>query len=132
MKHIGNELNVVLSTRRIKKKVFAEKLGMSDVNLSKVLKKDSVDAELLERITNLLQLPISFWFDENVTLNSLKAGIEFKDPIMSSDAGQQDAEVKFLRTLLSEKERTIQILMRSIDAEKTPIISEPSDFFKKK
>lgn len=131
MKHIGNELNVVLSTRRIKKKVFAEKLGMSDVNLSKVLKKDSVDAELLERITNLLQLPINFWFDENVTLNSLKSNPDLKESL-STDSNQCDAEINFLRTLLAEKERTIQILMRSADAEKSPIIADPNDFFKTK
>jgi len=128
MKHIGNELNIVLSTRRIKKKVFAEKLGMSDVNLSKVLKKDSVDAELLERITKLLELPISFWFEEEVTLNSLNTASERH----SSPEGSSDTEIQFLKTLLVEKERTIQILMRGASSEKTPPLSEPGDFFKKK
>lgn len=128
MKHIGNELNIVLSTRRIKKKVFAEKLGMSDVNLSKVLKKDSVDAELLERITNLLELPISFWFDEKVTLNSLNS-ITHSGSL--SEENNQESELNFLRTLLAEKERTIQILMRSAGSEKSPTLSDPGDYFKK-
>lgn len=128
MKHIGNELNTVLSARRIKKKVFAEKLGMTDVNLSKILKKKSVDAELLERISILLDMPIHFWFDEGVSLHSLEleAGDSYV-PALSRKS--QDPEVELLRALLAEKERTIQLLIKRVSTA-NPTLSDPEIFFK--
>ena len=116
MKHIGNELNTILSARRIKKKVFAGKLGMTDVNLSKILKKESIDAGLLERISSLLRMPINFWFDENLSPD-----------ILFSDVAPSDisSEMGFLRQMIQEKERTIQILMnKGVDRINTQVAEE--------
>lgn len=66
MKHIGKEVDNILFQRGLKKKDFADMLGMSDVNLSKVLKKSSVDAQLLEKIAINLQVPVSSFFDDAV------------------------------------------------------------------
>lgn len=65
MKHIGNEIDALLFQKQIKKKDFANSIGMSDVNLSKVLKKVSLDAALLEKIATALNIPASYFFNDN-------------------------------------------------------------------
>lgn len=115
MKHIGNELDRILSSnRRIKKKEFAKKINMSDVNLSKIFKKESIDSALLERISKTLNIPISFWFDEKADIpkitqtgNGNKSQVGNGNVIVESQAN----EIEHLKQLLEEKERTIQILM---------------------
>ena len=75
MKHIGNELNIILSkNKKIRKKEFAEKIGMTDVNLSKIFRKDSIDSALLEKISKILNIPITFWFYEDYYLNIAQIG----------------------------------------------------------
>jgi transcriptional regulator with XRE-family HTH domain len=65
MKNIGFEIDKILTERRSKKKDFAEKLNMSVVNLSKIVHKSSIDAELLEKIARTLGVPVSYFFDES-------------------------------------------------------------------
>lgn len=72
MKHIGNEIDNMLFQKQIKKKDFANSIGMSDVNLSKILKKSSLDAALLEKIAQALNVSASYFFDDN-SLSSFEA-----------------------------------------------------------
>lgn len=67
MKHIGNEIDTILFKRQLKKKDFANSIGMSDVNLSKVLKKASLDAALLEKIAQALNIPASYFFENTIS-----------------------------------------------------------------
>ncbi len=131
MKHVGNELNNILSSRRIKKKTFAQTIGMTDVNLSKVLKKDSIDAELLEKISLALRVPISFWFDDKMTLSKISLSMDDKDKELLSELEQRDSEIDFLKVLLSEKERTIQILMQKSEFGNSQIAADPSGYLNK-
>ena len=123
MKHIGNELNKILSNNKmITKKEFArDQLGMTDVNLSKILKKDSIDAKLLERISKALEVPISFWFDESLVTISQNVHGD-KNQVVSgnghwitlSDKNELqflENEIDHLKQIIEEKERLIQVLM---------------------
>jgi len=122
MKHIGNELNIILSkNKKIRKKEFAEKIGMTDVNLSKIFKKESVDSVLLEKISKTLNIPITFWFDEDdhdcPNINQKGKGniIGNQNHVTIADCESKleiaNKEIDHLQALLEEKERTIQILM---------------------
>ena len=42
MKHIGNQIKQILEARKIVKKQFASELGMSELNLYKILRKESL------------------------------------------------------------------------------------------
>ncbi len=132
MKHIGNELNSLLSSRRIKKKDFAKKLGMSDVNLSKTLKKESVSAVFLERISIALGVPITFWFDDMMTINTLSIPSNEKEKSLQQEVEQCDKEIHYLKDLLLEKERTIQILMQKYEMEDTQMAAEGEKKSRKK
>jgi transcriptional regulator with XRE-family HTH domain len=119
MKHIGNEIDKILTQKRIKKKDFAEKLGMTAVNLSLILKKNSIDAELLEKFSNVLNLPISHWFDENSSpnnyINANNHSVALGNHSVTGDISLSNCqkELEHLKQLLEEKERTIQILMKN-------------------
>lgn len=135
MKHIGSELNKILIDRKIKKKDFASKLGMTDVNLSKIFKKDSIDAALLGKIAELLNIPVSHFFDgkSNVTNIGHKVigqGNQVGDILLANYENQLSLERKLERTiveneflrqevadkksLLEEKERYIKLLLRQL------------------
>lgn len=74
MKHIGNEINKILTDRKIVKKRFAAEIGTSEVNLQKIVKKASINAELLYKIANALDVPIGYFFDEEVVINKTEIG----------------------------------------------------------
>lgn len=136
MKHIGDELDVILKSRKIVKRKFAEQLGMTDVNLSKILKKASVDAALLNKIAGLLCIPVSYFFNEEIEGTSANIGHKvtrqsnrMDGNISLSDCGSRlttvkmelekaQIEINFLRkevndknSLIAEKERYINLLL---------------------
>ena len=65
MKHIGSEIDKLLHAKGVKKKDFAKMLEMTEQNLSKILKKDSIDAALLEKIAKTLNVSPIYFFDGN-------------------------------------------------------------------
>lgn len=135
MKHVGKELYNILRDRKIKKKDFAAQLGMSPENLSKIFKKESVDAERLGQIADLLNLPISHFFDgksdatTNIGHKVIGQGNQLGDILLADHEDQlaslerklEKAQVEnnFLRqeiadkkALLEEKERYINLLLQ--------------------
>lgn len=116
MKSVGTELNKLLNERGIKKKDFASKLHMTDVNLSKILKKDSVDASLLEKIAKELNIPVSYFFTEN-QLNSdncrtLKLASDKTE--LSNDSGESSNRVQQLEEALKIKDQELQELRQRL------------------
>lgn len=125
MKNIGNEADKIIRERRLKKKDIAEKMGISDVYLSQLFKKDSIDAKLLEKLSHAIRVPITFWFEEKDIKNlSIAAGAGSAASIygdaITGELASKDKEIEHLKMLLmdkdiiiEEKERTIQILLKN-------------------
>jgi transcriptional regulator with XRE-family HTH domain len=66
MKHIGNEIKKVVEKTKIGRRQLAYLLQMSENNVSKIYQKHSIDSELLFRISQILNVPINTFFDENI------------------------------------------------------------------
>lgn len=130
MKHAGNEVDKILRERKIKKKDFASQLGMSVVTLSKMLAKPSIDAKLLETISQNLCIPIGYFFNEEVEMKTdighkmsgsgNKIGGDITLGSSSLELEQLRLENTFLKKELSdkeqiikEKERLISVLMKT-------------------
>lgn len=116
MKHIGNEADSIIRKKRLKKKDIAEEMGISTVYLSQIFKKESIEAYLLEKLSKAIRVPISYWFDETNIINQSIANGDGSAASIYGNAttgiiADKDAEIKHLKQLLDEKERTIQILM---------------------
>lgn len=137
MKHIGSEIDKILRSRKIVKREFAEQLQMTDVNLSRLLKKPSIDAALLSKIAGLLCVPVSCFFNEEIEFTANKFGhnvigkgnqvgdnSSFSDCQGKLEKAQAELdkariEINFLRkevndknSLIAEKERYISLLLQ--------------------
>lgn len=115
MKHIGNEADKLIGEKRLQKKKIAEKMGITPVYLSNIFKKDSIDAELLERLSKAIRVPTAYWFDDYQSNQTIvngngNAASVFGD-VTVGQLADKDKEIEHLKQLLQEKERTIQILM---------------------
>lgn len=115
MKHFGNQLDEILKKKRIKQKDFAEQIGITAVTMTKWKSLGSIDAAKLENISKVLNVPITCWFDEiqsnqTIVTGNGNAATVFGNATVSQLA-DKDKEIEHLKQLLKEKERTIQILM---------------------
>ena len=111
MLSIGTELKRLIENKHLIKKKIADELGITPTYLSAIMRKDSIDCALLDRICKLIGVPVSHFFEEN-------GGVSVSEVHATSLIGSAQAavtisagEVATLKQLLAEKERTIQILM---------------------
>ena len=116
MKHFGNQLDELFRKKRITQKDFADRMGVTAVTITKWKSQESIDAAKLEAISKILNIPISYWFDdENCQLNQSVVGDGSAASIYgNATAGviaDKDKEIEHLKQLLKEKERLIQVLM---------------------
>ena len=107
MKNIGAELKKLIEEKRLVKK----ELGITPTYLSAIMRKESIDCSLLDRICNIIGVSPSYFFDEDasVSVSNVRATtvIGNANAAVTITAG----EVSALKELLKEKERTIQILL---------------------
>lgn len=93
------------------KKDIAEKIGITPEYFSQIMRKSSIDCELLERICKVVNISPAYFFDDyditkqNVVGNGNIAAINSN---VDTPAGH---EIELLKRILDEKERTIQILL---------------------
>ena len=93
MKGIGNQLNKILTDRKIDKTEFAEKIGITTRQLNNILRNQSLTTlELFEKICTLLDIPSDVLlqeFDNRFILYTIndyvaKIGSEQADNIINS------------------------------------------------
>ena len=112
MKHIGNEIDkIIRNNPSLKTKDIAESVGISREYMSNIKKKASIDCELLDKISKVLNVPASYFFDEDNhhiigNQNQINNGIGTQ-VIMTNE----QKEIEYLKQLLEEKERLIQHLL---------------------
>ena len=116
MKHIGKLLKKHIEDNHLKKGEIAAQAGISYNYLSTVFKKDSIDADLLERLCVAAGLHPGIVFDVPEQVNKSFSDIMAKTIL--GNASVQINQNENLRELLAEKERiiaekerTIQILL---------------------
>ena len=64
MKNIGTELYAIIEQKKLVKKEIADKLGITPVYLSAIMKKESIDCKLLERICKVIGVSPAYFFDD--------------------------------------------------------------------
>lgn len=116
--HLISEL---LKKKKMPQKDFCERVGLTDVSLRRIIERNSTKTETLERIAEVLNVPISYFFGEQPGLiisgehNQVHNGQG--NQIMMTP---EQKEIEHLRELLTEKdkvvdekERLIQVLLSS-------------------
>lgn len=111
MLNIGTELKRLIEERHLIKKDVAEGLGITPTYLSAIMRKDSIDCMLLDRICKLIGVPAAHFFEEDgqFSVSNVKASTVIGNA--NAAVSISPGEVAALRELLAEKERTIQILL---------------------
>ena len=117
----GERLKEIIFKFKVSQSEIARRLGMSHQSLNQMLTAADVKSSLLERIAQVLNVPISHLYGEHdkelsavangdgsvaVTGNNNVAG-----NVTIGDAAVLQERVTMLERLLEEKERTIKILM---------------------
>lgn len=105
MKNIGTELYSIIEQKKLVKKEIADKLGITPVYLSAIMKKESIDCKLLERICKVIGVSPAYFFDDYA------GGDATIPPYTDNSEKSNPNEKKLLQQLLEEKERTIKILL---------------------
>jgi transcriptional regulator with XRE-family HTH domain len=116
--HIGNKIKqLVDSHRKMTNKEIAEKLGMTEVNFYKVLKKEDLSTELLKKIAEILGVSVSWFFQSDYK----KVGEEIPSIFTSNDTTDKtiaDQLTKLLEQkdkLIDQKDKQIEFLQRELE-----------------
>jgi transcriptional regulator with XRE-family HTH domain len=111
---ISLKLSRIIFEKKSKKKDLYTYLGISKQTLEDYLsEKTSMTVATLEKIASYFNVPIGYFFDEKEpTATSIKGN---KNQVGNGNIiiETQANEIEHLKKLLSEKERTIQILMKN-------------------
>lgn len=95
-------INELLKDKKISKLDFCSKIGISDTSLRLIVERNSTKTDILEKIAKELNVPVGVFFDE-----------QCEDVVNEDDRiDNLLREIGYLKDILTEKERTIQILMK--------------------
>lgn len=96
-------------------KELSELLGITAQSVNAILSAKDVRSGTIERIAQVLNVPVSFFFGENTGNNAVASGNKsvaaINSSVSSPTAEVLEERVKALETLVAEKERLINILM---------------------
>lgn len=116
--HFGNKIKELIDNQRtMSNRDIAEKLGMTEVNFYKVIKKEDMSTELLKRVAEVLDTPLSWFFGDTAT--QVATGNGNKQLINSQLYEQEHAaletcrkEVEYLKAQVRDKEMIINLLTK--------------------
>ncbi|WP_181217266.1 helix-turn-helix domain-containing protein [Bacillus subtilis] len=103
-KLVGRKLRKIRDKRNYSQRQLAEKLGVSDSYLSKVEKGQPVSLKLLERIADILNVHISYFFIEDDELNEFSDAQ--KELLFEPDLSLDKIKEKFEFIKYQDKEVT--------------------------
>ena len=112
MKHIGEEIHRIIEEKKLLKKDVAAQAHMSYSNLASIKYKSSIDCQLLEDLCKVIGINPAYFFDDYQSNNHI-GNVNTNVGIGSATVNISQGEIEMLRKMLDEKERTIQILIKS-------------------
>ena len=118
MRDCGAILEKEILRKRVLKKDLSEFIGTSPQNLSKLLRKDSLDVATLERFCQYLDLDPADFFDFRPEYTKRNVGIVDVDQqkfLGSAAVNISNSEMELMKRLLDEKDARIASLERTID-----------------
>ena len=126
MKDCGTVIEREIIRRRLKKNELAEFLGMSPQNFSKLLHKPSVDAALLEKICEYMNVDPMAFFDFRPNVQALVGEVTQNNTLSTGAINLEASGKQMYERLIEEKDARISALEKTILAlEKTIEILTP-------
>lgn len=120
-----NKLNKYFEHSKLTKKQFAEQCGVTRVTIDNALRGADIRVSILESIAKVLNVRVGDLFDESEANDkpSVVSTIHARQSEVSvtqTNGACQSELVAHLKSLLEEKERTIQVQQQLIDALRKP------------
>ncbi len=63
-----NKIKVELEKRKITVRDFCQQIEITEQGLHQMIRNGSMKVEVLEKISDILCVPVAYWFEENTTL----------------------------------------------------------------
>lgn len=109
MKHFGNLLKSHIEDNRLKKRDIAVQVGISYNYLSEIFKKETVDAQLLEKLCLASGLPTATVFDDG-DQPAIKVNTDNNATALFGQATVNISNDNLYQQIINEKERYIRFL----------------------
>lgn len=109
MKSIGPELDKIITLKGMMKKNVAEQLNMHQVSFSRILRKHTIECELLDKICKVIDVDPGVFFGDEI---GEKEAASFYPKNETCNLGDCE-RLRMLNELLREKERLIHILIQT-------------------
>ena len=117
MKHVGNELNRIITEKHLEKKSIAEYVGINPSYFIQMLQRSTMDAEKLEKICKYMGISPCYFFDdwpsEKYTIGEIVNQTVIGDATVNvGDASKNLAsQLEDKERIIAEKERLIKVLL---------------------
>lgn len=105
----------LIENNKLTKKAFCDKVEISEQTLANVLRGSDIGSKKLERIAILFGVSMDYFFENEISTHpNIGHSINGNGNNISGDIRLNECqrEIEHLKELLSEKERTIQILLK--------------------
>ena len=117
--HQGKKLKALLVSKNIILKDFAKQAGISYSGLNLILNRQTIDIPKLEKFSELLEVPISFWY--NYDINSIENVVNFDNIVKNEYADIIEIEdeniqklndrIEYLKKEIALKDEMIDLYM---------------------
>lgn len=115
---IFSRLKKILKTRKITQKELAEKIGVSVTTINDLLKREDLKVSMLEKIAKVLQVPVSYFFDEECNSGQQTNGngihTNGSNNKISVQSAKKDETIKHLQEKLELKENHLEEMRQRI------------------
>ncbi len=105
----GERIKQLLAEKRISKTKLAQMVGMTKIGIDGVIAGSNVRAGNLEKIADVFQLPLDYFFEREVEIIIPKS--EPAEVLSEAEEISLRKENEMLKKLIDEKERLIQVLL---------------------
>jgi len=106
--HIGNKIKKLVDEKNLTIQELAYKTGKSTTAIYDIFRKKDIHTEILTKISIVLGVPVTFWFEDNPELT--KENLEFNNPVISDNTSKvlidqlkiKDRQIDFLQQLVND------------------------------
>lgn len=106
--------NLLDSNKNLRKGDLLKKVGKSNWGFNEMVAKRSMRVDVLEKMSEFFDVPISYWFDEDNKENNLKEGqsdyltktnnMKKMIEILEKQMAEKDGQIKFLQNQLERSQ----------------------------
>lgn len=128
MINFRDKLKYVLALRKISAEELAQQIGMTRQNLNYIYKRGSIDTKWLERMSEILQVPMIYWFEEE-DLKATDKNIMIGNNLVNGNHNNIQSNLNDCKNELEQANKKIKSLEEALEI-KTMMINDLKEMLK--